>query len=100
MWIFVVRCGYFSAVQRDGHADQLVVRARDKEDLRRLRELYLPELGDTATYVYTEQMDPNTILAGCAIVSQPGSLPSPEQECANAGGMWSSSGSLCRYPGQ
>jgi hypothetical protein len=41
-----------------------------------------------------------SILGGCAIVSQPGSLPSAEQQCANAGGMWSSSGGLCRYPGQ
>ena len=38
-------------------------------------------------------------LAGCAVTSQPGSLPSPEQECANAGGAWSSSGGLCRYRG-
>ena len=41
-----------------------------------------------------------SILAGCAMVSQPGSLPSAEQQCANAGGMWSSSGGLCRYRGQ
>jgi hypothetical protein len=38
-------------------------------------------------------------LAGCATISQPGSLPSPEQQCANVGGMWSSSGGLCRYRG-
>ena len=28
-------------------------------------------------------------LAGCAVVTQPGSLPSAEQQCANAGGSWS-----------
>lgn len=46
MWVFVARAGYFSAVERDGHSDQLVVRARDREDLVRLRKLYLPELGE------------------------------------------------------
>ena len=37
-------------------------------------------------------------LAGCARLAQPGSLPSDEERCVNAGGMWS--GSLCRYRGQ
>ena len=41
-----------------------------------------------------------SILAGCARLSQPGSLPSAEQQCANVGGMWSNTGGLCRYPGQ
>jgi hypothetical protein len=39
------------------------------------------------------------VLAGCAVALQPGSLPSPEQECARAGGAWSGSGGLCRYRG-
>lgn len=47
MWIFLARAGYFSVVVRDGHPDQLVVRARDAEDLRRLKKLYLPTLGET-----------------------------------------------------
>jgi hypothetical protein len=46
VWLFVARAGYFSAVERDGHPDQLVVRARDGDDLLRLRKLYLPELGE------------------------------------------------------
>ena len=39
-----------------------------------------------------------SILAGCARLAQPGSLPSDEERCVNAGGMWSSG--LCRYRGQ
>ena len=39
-------------------------------------------------------------LAGCARLAQPGVLPSPEERCANAGGSWSATGSLCRYKGQ
>ena len=38
-------------------------------------------------------------LAGCAMISQPGVLPSPELQCRNAGGSWSASGGLCRYRG-
>lgn len=47
MWIFLARAGYFSVVVRDGHHDQLVVRARDADDLKRLKKLYLPTLGET-----------------------------------------------------
>lgn len=47
MWIFLAHAGYFSVVQREGHGDQLVVRARDAADLARLRRLYLPTLGET-----------------------------------------------------
>jgi len=39
-------------------------------------------------------------LAGCARLMQPGVLPSDQERCANAGGSWSASGALCRYPGQ
>lgn len=38
------------------------------------------------------------VLAGCSVTLQPGALPSPEEECANAGGT--SSHGLCRYRGQ
>ena len=38
--------------------------------------------------------------AGCARLAQPGSLPSAQERCANAGGNWSATGALCRYPGQ
>ncbi len=38
------------------------------------------------------------ILAGCARLAQPGSLPSDEERCAYAGVRWSAAG-LCRYPG-
>ena len=37
-------------------------------------------------------------LVGCAQISQPGTLPSPEEECARVGGTWAHS--LCRYRGQ
>jgi len=37
-------------------------------------------------------------LVGCATMAQPGSLPSDEERCVNAGGMWSSG--LCRSKGQ
>jgi len=47
MWIFIAHAGFFSVVQRDGHPDQLVVRARDADDLKRLKKLYLPTLGET-----------------------------------------------------
>lgn len=47
MWIFLARAGYFSVVVREGHPDQLVVRARDADDLRRLKQFYLPSLGTT-----------------------------------------------------
>ncbi|MCA3014820.1 MAG: hypothetical protein INH41_20745 [Myxococcaceae bacterium] len=47
MWIFLAHAGFFSVVQRDGHPDQLVVRARDADDLKRLKKLYLPTLGET-----------------------------------------------------
>lgn len=47
MWIFLARAGYFSVVVRDGHPDQLVVRARDADDLKRLKKFYLPTLGET-----------------------------------------------------
>jgi hypothetical protein len=36
-------------------------------------------------------------LAGCAMVSQPGRLPTPEEQCAYASGTWSHG--LCRYRG-
>lgn len=47
MWLFLARAGYFSVVQHDGHPDQLVVRARDADDLKRFKNLYLPTLGET-----------------------------------------------------
>jgi len=39
-------------------------------------------------------------LAGCGRLAQPGSLPSDQERCANAGGSWSGPGALCRYKGQ
>jgi len=39
-----------------------------------------------------------SILVGCARLTQPGSLPSDQERCAYAGGMWYSG--LCRYRGQ
>jgi hypothetical protein len=36
-------------------------------------------------------------LAGCAMMSQPGVLPSAEEQCANVGGTWAHG--LCRYRG-
>jgi len=40
-----------------------------------------------------------SILGGCARLAQPGSLPSDQERCVNAGGRWSGAGALCRYPG-
>ncbi len=45
MWIFISNVGFLSAIEREGHSDQLVVRARDAADLVRLKRLYLPMLG-------------------------------------------------------
>jgi hypothetical protein len=45
MWIFLARAGFYSVIQCGGFADQLVVRARDRQDLVRLKKLYLPTLG-------------------------------------------------------
>lgn len=45
MWIFISNVGFLSVIEREGHADQFVVRARDAADLVRLKKLYLPTLG-------------------------------------------------------
>lgn len=45
MWVFINGAGYFSVIEREGHPDQLIVRARDAADLERLKGLYLPTLG-------------------------------------------------------
>lgn len=45
MWL-ITTIGFFSVVQKPGDTD-LTVRARVAEDLERLRELYMPELGLT-----------------------------------------------------
>lgn len=44
MWLQTT-IGFFSIVQKDGEPD-LTVRARARADLDRLRERYLPELGE------------------------------------------------------
>lgn len=45
MWVFLARAGFYSVVQRGGLRHQLVIRARDREDLVRLQQVYLPTLG-------------------------------------------------------
>ena len=45
MWL-ITTIGFFSAVQKPGDTE-LTVRARARADLDRLREQYLPELGET-----------------------------------------------------
>jgi hypothetical protein len=46
MWI-ITPWGFFSIVDKGGRKGQLCVRARDGEDLDRLRDTYLPRLGPT-----------------------------------------------------
>jgi hypothetical protein len=47
MWLLVPD-GFYSVVQRPGE-QELCVRARDADDLTRLRERFMPELGETVT---------------------------------------------------
>lgn len=49
MWIFLVDAGFFSVVRSGDAPDQLVVRARTRDDLVRLRQLYLPGIKILAT---------------------------------------------------
>lgn len=49
MWIFICNAGFFSVVASGEAADQLVVRARVRDDLVRLRQLYLPGIRIIAT---------------------------------------------------
>jgi hypothetical protein len=46
MWLLIPE-GFYSIVQKPGDAD-LCVRARDRSDLDRLRERFMPGLGPTA----------------------------------------------------
>lgn len=52
MWIFC-KPGFFSVVQADG-GEKLMVRARVREDLDRLREGYAPELSETVATATTD----------------------------------------------
>lgn len=49
MWVFFAGAGFFSVVQAVGSVEDLVVRARVREDLVRLRRLYVPGLGRIET---------------------------------------------------
>src|SRR5215470_5821849 len=40
-----------------------------------------------------------SVFAGCAMLAQPGTLPTPEEECTRRHAIWSSSGGICQYPG-
>ena len=55
MWLLTT-CGFFSVVQKpqDLPGDTLTVRARVRTDLDRLREKYLPELGETITMTHSD----------------------------------------------
>lgn len=48
MWVFFARAGFFSVVQPVDSTGHLVVRARVRDDLIRLRRLYVPGLGRIA----------------------------------------------------
>jgi hypothetical protein len=48
MWIFICNAGFFSVVL-SGEADHLVIRARVRDDLVRLRQFYLPGIKIIAT---------------------------------------------------
>lgn len=52
MWIFT-DTGYYSVVQKPGQS-KLTVRARARGDLERLRERYLPELGEITASTGTD----------------------------------------------
>jgi hypothetical protein len=45
MWL-LIPAGFYSIVQKTGEPD-LCIRARDRGDLDRLREAYMPQLGET-----------------------------------------------------
>jgi len=52
MWL-ITTIGFFSIVQKSGE-EELTVRGRVREDLERLREKYLPGLGDIREGVGTD----------------------------------------------
>ena len=52
MWLFT-NFGFYSVVKKRGE-DCLTVRSRVREDLDRLREQYLPDLGQTLDHVGTD----------------------------------------------
>lgn len=54
MWL-ITNFGFFSIVQKSGEKD-LTVRARVKKDLEKLREKYLPELGEIKENVGTDYL--------------------------------------------
>jgi hypothetical protein len=50
LWVFL-KCGFFSVVADTDDPDVITVRARARDDLDRLREQYLPQLGPTRVTV-------------------------------------------------
>ncbi len=59
MWVFLAKAGFFSVVQNVDDAETVVVRARCRDDLVRLGQLYLKNAGpivDTPTRDYAHRL--------------------------------------------
>jgi hypothetical protein len=73
MWLLIPE-GFYSIVQKPGDAD-LCVRARDRFDLDRLRESYLPGLGQTKEtpgrdYRYRAWVSRDALAEGLAAIAR------------------------------
>lgn len=71
MWVFFAKAGFFSVVQPVDSTGYLVVRARVRDDLVRLRRLYVPRLGKivltpTRDYGFRAQVTRAEFAAGLA----------------------------------
>jgi hypothetical protein len=73
MWLLIPE-GFFSIVQKEGE-EELCVRARVRADLDRLRETYLPALGETVEtpggdYRYRAWIGRDELAAGMAEIAR------------------------------
>jgi hypothetical protein len=85
VWILIPE-GFFSIVQAEGE-DELCVRARDPADLDRLRERYLPALGETvetrgSDYRYRARAPREALADALAAIARSMSYPSFTGEIA------------------
>ena len=73
MWLLIPE-GFYSVVQKPGEAE-LCVRARARDDLDRLRERYMPELGPTTEtpsgdYRYRAWIDREALAEGLGAIGR------------------------------
>lgn len=73
MWIFT-RVGFFNIVENAYKPGELIVKARVRSDMDRLRERYMPELGPTTfhknyDYPYRAYIDKSNFAVGIARIS-------------------------------